>query len=180
MASARVAIFFFLMIRRPPRSTLFPYTTLFRSKCGFGEAHYITRVPDSRAGGYDDRAGERERGKKKSQSCKRWSAGISEQVHELPSGNAQVFGREASHDPAAHEGARGSDRKGGAGHTALHDPIELRGCKTHAPASLGCSDDKDFTFCSFLACFELLLGQQPSPFNFQGASCLLAGSEGAS
>src|SRR3712207_9201380 len=26
--------FFFLMIRRPPRSTLFPYTTLFRSACG--------------------------------------------------------------------------------------------------------------------------------------------------
>src|SRR2546423_8408015 len=26
-----VAPFFFLMIRRPPRSTLFPYTTLFRS-----------------------------------------------------------------------------------------------------------------------------------------------------
>src|ERR1041384_8412925 len=26
-----VACFFFLMIRRPPRSTLFPYTTLFRS-----------------------------------------------------------------------------------------------------------------------------------------------------
>src|SRR2546422_9537966 len=25
------AAFFFLMIRRPPRSTLFPYTTLFRS-----------------------------------------------------------------------------------------------------------------------------------------------------
>src|SRR3989442_10834762 len=25
--------FFFLMIRRPPRSTLFPYTTLFRSIC---------------------------------------------------------------------------------------------------------------------------------------------------
>src|ERR1019366_10686024 len=25
--------FFFLMIRRPPRSTLFPYTTLFRSNC---------------------------------------------------------------------------------------------------------------------------------------------------
>src|SRR6267154_4669352 len=24
------AVFFFLMIRRPPRSTLFPYTTLFR------------------------------------------------------------------------------------------------------------------------------------------------------
>src|SRR2546430_8067083 len=26
--------FFFLMIRRPPRSTLFPYTTLFRSQFG--------------------------------------------------------------------------------------------------------------------------------------------------
>src|ERR1035441_10756678 len=27
-------VFFFLMIRRPPRSTLFPYTTLFRSRLG--------------------------------------------------------------------------------------------------------------------------------------------------
>src|SRR2546430_10098530 len=27
-----VTFFFFLMIRRPPRSTLFPYTTLFRSR----------------------------------------------------------------------------------------------------------------------------------------------------
>src|SRR5688572_32430296 len=26
--------FFFVMIRRPPRSTLFPYTTLFRSRAG--------------------------------------------------------------------------------------------------------------------------------------------------
>src|SRR3712207_8022379 len=31
----------FLMIRRPPRSTLFPYTTLFRSK----EAHRDERMP---------------------------------------------------------------------------------------------------------------------------------------
>src|SRR2546426_8530664 len=29
-------LFFFLMIRRPPRSTLFPYTTLFRSRPGAG------------------------------------------------------------------------------------------------------------------------------------------------
>src|SRR4030065_1425457 len=29
--SRSVSLFFFLMIRRPPRSTLFPYTTLFRS-----------------------------------------------------------------------------------------------------------------------------------------------------
>src|SRR2546422_11448170 len=38
--------FFFLMIRRPPRSTLFPYTTLFRS-----------RAAD--AGGPRDRRGDR-------------------------------------------------------------------------------------------------------------------------
>src|SRR5215208_8175516 len=29
--------FFFLMIRRPPRSTLFPYTTLFRSYLSIGD-----------------------------------------------------------------------------------------------------------------------------------------------
>src|SRR5258708_39671852 len=38
-------LFFFLMIRRPPRSTLFPYTTLFRSqaleaKKGYGAPSY--------------------------------------------------------------------------------------------------------------------------------------------
>src|SRR5258705_13742989 len=35
------------MIRRPPRSTLFPYTTLFRSldrEFGRGEAHRLARV----------------------------------------------------------------------------------------------------------------------------------------
>src|SRR6266704_5272075 len=30
--SVYLLFFFFLMIRRPPRSTLFPYTTLFRSR----------------------------------------------------------------------------------------------------------------------------------------------------
>src|SRR2546430_3889202 len=37
--------FFFLMIRRPPRSTLFPYTTLFRSKgwwkCGQPDGSFV-------------------------------------------------------------------------------------------------------------------------------------------
>src|SRR2546429_9116945 len=37
--------FFFLMIRRPPRSTLFPYTTLFRSaECPYGSARAATRL----------------------------------------------------------------------------------------------------------------------------------------
>src|SRR5438034_7149088 len=38
-------LFFFLMLRRPPRSTLFPYTTLFRSPCG------------GAAGGFDSEPG---------------------------------------------------------------------------------------------------------------------------
>src|SRR5699024_12559968 len=38
---ALVSFFFFLMIPRPPRSTLFPYTTLFRSKEGSGSLFRI-------------------------------------------------------------------------------------------------------------------------------------------
>src|SRR5438045_5062109 len=34
-----------MMIRRPPRSTLFPYTTLFRSICELDE-YYLTRAED--------------------------------------------------------------------------------------------------------------------------------------
>src|SRR2546428_5402283 len=32
LIAGKILLFFFLMIRRPPRSTLFPYTTLFRSR----------------------------------------------------------------------------------------------------------------------------------------------------
>src|SRR3712207_7765671 len=35
------------MIRRPPRSTLFPYTTLFRSEIGFGSGLNIDAYPAS-------------------------------------------------------------------------------------------------------------------------------------
>src|SRR6266566_1762097 len=48
--SVRRCEFFFLMIRRPPRSTLFPYTTLFRSRpvsCGCPSAR--SRAPVRRA-----------------------------------------------------------------------------------------------------------------------------------
>src|SRR2546429_8238085 len=43
------SFFFFLMIRRPPRSTLFPYTTLFRSLSG--DAASGVAPPDTPAGG---------------------------------------------------------------------------------------------------------------------------------
>src|ERR1044072_3864652 len=44
------ARFFLLMIRRPPRSTLFPYTTLFRSVAR-GVSSVISSYVDSAAGG---------------------------------------------------------------------------------------------------------------------------------
>src|SRR2546430_7436620 len=47
-----VFFFFFLMIRRPPRSTLFPYTTLFRSRtatCARGKSARIRRGYPARA-----------------------------------------------------------------------------------------------------------------------------------
>src|SRR2546422_4811544 len=39
-----VLFFFFLMIRRPPRSTLFPYTTLFRSSFSSIKSHLFTAM----------------------------------------------------------------------------------------------------------------------------------------
>src|SRR5258708_18123607 len=45
-----ISFFLFLMIRRPPRSTLFPYTTLFRSGIGARRRHGDRQVlqPDHR------------------------------------------------------------------------------------------------------------------------------------
>src|SRR6266496_5715482 len=41
-------VFFFLMIRRPPRSTLFPYTTLFRSPFHSGSSPPRAEAPRPR------------------------------------------------------------------------------------------------------------------------------------
>src|SRR3712207_7167847 len=45
-----LCVFFFLMIRRPPRSTLFPYTTLFRSP--FSKSIYENVAWGARINGY--------------------------------------------------------------------------------------------------------------------------------
>src|SRR5258708_19340550 len=55
--------FFFLMIRRPPRSTLFPYTTLFRSNCLF-QVH--GRLLGERPNRHRSRDCRRERGQSES------------------------------------------------------------------------------------------------------------------
>src|SRR3712207_7307199 len=53
-----IITFFFLMIRRPPRSTLFPYTTLFRSvdRPVAGDLH--DHLPVDVAEGPDERVGD--------------------------------------------------------------------------------------------------------------------------
>src|SRR3712207_8447362 len=53
-------LFFFLMIRRPPRSTLFPYTTLFRSPVGLEERRLGVGDAEVGAVALHDRAGLRE------------------------------------------------------------------------------------------------------------------------
>src|SRR5690242_20963465 len=54
-------LFFFLMIRRPPRSTLFPYTTLFRSRSE--NAKSSSDVRENRRRRRDRRRGSRGRKK---------------------------------------------------------------------------------------------------------------------
>src|SRR2546430_11232935 len=51
-------LFFFLMIRRPPRSTLFPYTTLFRSGgLGSRDAERLLRLARRELGQPDGAVG---------------------------------------------------------------------------------------------------------------------------
>src|SRR5690242_21549517 len=49
--TSHAVIIFFLLIRRPPRSTLFPYTTLFRSGAGTRAPRGGARPDPGRAGG---------------------------------------------------------------------------------------------------------------------------------
>src|SRR5215208_7371142 len=52
-ACPSLSCFFFLMIRRPPRSTLFPYTTLFRSAPGPLPGAHTAAALDPRHPGAD-------------------------------------------------------------------------------------------------------------------------------
>src|SRR5688572_32303437 len=53
------SLFFFLMVRRPPRSTLFPYTTLFRSRWRRLLEHAVTEGLRHHGRTVRQRAGER-------------------------------------------------------------------------------------------------------------------------
>src|SRR5574340_1683906 len=54
LESPEVSRCFVLMIRRPPRSTLFPYTTLFRSQTGQAGAGVQARTGEPRGEGDAD------------------------------------------------------------------------------------------------------------------------------
>src|SRR2546427_6881246 len=70
-------LFFFLMIRRPPRSTLFPYTTLFRTLVGPGLPVWsVAFFPDNRTlltGGTD-------------RVIRRWDAATGEPIGDVAAG----------------------------------------------------------------------------------------------
>src|SRR3712207_7986258 len=63
-------VFFFLMIRRPPRSTLFPYTTLFRSIAATMAVRTIVDAWNGRR-----RASARRRGHISVVGCELWVQG---------------------------------------------------------------------------------------------------------
>src|SRR3712207_8717131 len=75
------------MIRRPPRSTLFPYTTLFRSEAGEHEAGVAARAHDAEQAARDDVPG---------------VAGVALAQHDL-----------AGTERAAHRGAGQPGQRGG-------------------------------------------------------------------
>src|SRR3989442_10862881 len=87
--SSSSPLFFFLMIRRPPRSTLFPYTTLFRSH---GPAQRVGPAAQGGPAGHDPR--------------ERRAGGA--RLVAAQAGRVEVA-RRADHDPPAGEGVR--DRK---------------------------------------------------------------------
>src|SRR5258705_10766381 len=63
VCSLLIRFFFFLMIRRPPRSTLFPYTTLFRSPAqapvlsALGSEHALDGAHEGAAAAHQGAAG---------------------------------------------------------------------------------------------------------------------------
>src|SRR5215211_2863537 len=70
-----ISFFFFLMIRRPPRSTLFPYTTLFRSRYP-GRRSSHSRAPVDRCRLRRADAGEEDRRASLRQPTRFWQDGV--------------------------------------------------------------------------------------------------------
>src|SRR5690349_24989145 len=83
-------VFFFLMIRRPPRSTLFPYTTLFRSRAG-GDQHRLRAAAARAARGGD--AGAAGRSEERRVGKEGRSGGSAYRCQEVSGGARGLLGR---------------------------------------------------------------------------------------
>src|SRR5689334_25209119 len=90
-------IFFFLMIRRPPRSTLFPYTTLFRSRSAASghdrERQLLHGGPSGRPLSRDRRDDGALRGPDR-RHTRAWSAGPTARLHGPRAAGDHGTGRE--------------------------------------------------------------------------------------
>src|SRR5436305_11800319 len=91
--------FFFLMIRRPPRSTLFPYTTLFRSPSS-GEIVVTTGRQDASRGGTHARGARPARGRadRKSTRLNSSHVRISYAVFCLKKKKKKIYTKPQEHD----------------------------------------------------------------------------------
>src|SRR5689334_24777867 len=91
--------FFFLMVRRPPRSTLFPYTTLFRSPMPPGVGAMPPMIAASRLTTMRDRKSTRLNSSHSSISYAVFCLKKKKNTHPHP--HAQVFSSHPGHDPAS-------------------------------------------------------------------------------
>src|SRR3989454_12257841 len=107
-------LFFFLMIRRPPRSTLFPYTTLFRSprrRAGAGPRRLLDLHPDDPA----PRAAQRAR-------FDLAAVGLAVVAAVQPPGDPAAGGRLGGDADVDGGGEGGRPGRGRGGARAEHDP----------------------------------------------------------
>src|SRR5258708_5625249 len=117
-------IFFFLRIRRPPRSTLFPYTTLFRSSRLFRECF---RDPDE-----SSQSPTRTRGRGDRARNQRHAGGGIER-----SAAGSKRGRQRSARPAGHETRAGVHQRQGDEQGAIRRDQGTRTCFRVYPARAG-------------------------------------------
>src|SRR3712207_8536593 len=114
----KVTLFFFLMIRRPPRSTLFPYTTLFRSDAGSRGRRGTARTsPGGPRSGASRRRGARRarRPRRRNRSRRRgWAASSRPRLRRALAQDAAQFLEAESH-PALHGTERGVEHLGDLG-----------------------------------------------------------------
>src|SRR6266540_7549445 len=133
-----ITFIFFLMIRRPPRSTLFPYTTLFRSRCGLPLCRLCLLRPARGPSLPGERPGSPT--SVRGSQVQRQPAPLGARLHCIRRGDDQGGDPgEAPRAPGRLEGGgrsrAGLSERGGGGLAPPGDPRSLRGtCSEGTPA----------------------------------------------